>query len=344
MTERRRNPDHDRNRYSARGPYGPVHENRPAEHNTGFDFPSFARRNPQHVHRAPPARVAAGVGYIGDGNYSSGDYGSDGPADYDYSYAGFKGDAGMDEYGDSQYGGGRYGQGPFEQSQQYGGDGFSSGRGPFGRLQRQYEHRFVAGGHRGSYGDHDNYAGREDSGNKQRPHERRWWPEDTGNRRWDEGSYYAALSYDDESGVNRRYSGFREDQAEGFSLTELGGASDWHSAPDIADPAGYRIYRAGADDGPQSDPRTDQRLARRGPKGYRRSDERILEDIYEHLLPTTHLDASDVRIEVHDSIATLTGTVPARRMKHAIEDLVHSLRDVRDVENRIRVQQRTAER
>jgi hypothetical protein len=230
------------------------------------------------------ARVGFGMGYIGDGNYSSGEYGGDAPPDYDYGYAGFKGDAGIDEYGDNQYGGGRYGQGPFEQSQQYGAEGFSSRQGPYGTLQRQFE----------------NTEGR----HVLRP-----------------------LAYDDSPARFRGYTGFSAQQHEGFGRSEITGTSDWRSAPDFADPAGYQIISA--DDRP---------LKRRGPKNYRRSDHRILEDIYEHLLPHEHLDTSDVSIEVHDGRVTLTGTVPERRMKYFIEDLVHVIRDVREVDNTLRVQ------
>jgi hypothetical protein len=255
MSERYRNPDRDRYRP------GPIEGN---------------------FH--PTARVGGGVGYIGDGNYSSGEYEADAPPDYAYDYAGFKGDAGIDdEYGSNQYGGGRYGQGPFEQSQQYGGDGFSTGRGPFGALQKPYGSLFL--GHV--------------------PHP------------------------DGDTWTAPRYHGFSQDQIEGSPQTELSGVTDWRNAPDIANPSGFRIYH--------SRDRAD-RNRRRGPKGYRRSDERILEDIYEHLLGTYHLDTSDVRIEVHDGVATLTGSVPERRMKHAIEDLVHDIRDVKDVDNRIRVE------
>ena len=75
----------------------------------------------------------------------------------------------------------------------------------------------------------------------------------------------------------------------------------------------------------------------RGPKNYRRSDERIREDVCDELIAATHLDASDVTVEVADGVVTLEGIVPERRMKHAIEDIAASARGVREVENRIRV-------
>ena len=76
---------------------------------------------------------------------------------------------------------------------------------------------------------------------------------------------------------------------------------------------------------------------RRGPKNYRRSDERIREDICDALIGAAHLDASDVSVDVADGVVTLEGIVPERRMKHAIEDITADCRGVREVENRIRV-------
>jgi osmotically-inducible protein OsmY len=76
---------------------------------------------------------------------------------------------------------------------------------------------------------------------------------------------------------------------------------------------------------------------RRGPKGYRRSDERIGEVLYELLIDATFLDSSEVTIAVSEGKVTLEGTVPERSMKHAIEDIVADCFGVTDIENRIRV-------
>jgi hypothetical protein len=81
----------------------------------------------------------------------------------------------------------------------------------------------------------------------------------------------------------------------------------------------------------------------RGPKGYKRSDERIREDISERLMHSGEVDSSDVTIEVADGTVTLTGTVPERHMKHAIEDLADSCSGVKDVDNKVRVQRRGSE-
>lgn len=74
-----------------------------------------------------------------------------------------------------------------------------------------------------------------------------------------------------------------------------------------------------------------------GPKGYRRTDARIIEDVCERLTDDDDVDASAISVEVSDGVATLTGTVPDRRMKHRAEDLAESCAGVSDVENRLRV-------
>ncbi|MGH8268531.1 MAG: BON domain-containing protein [Steroidobacteraceae bacterium] len=74
-----------------------------------------------------------------------------------------------------------------------------------------------------------------------------------------------------------------------------------------------------------------------GPKGYQRSDERLREDISERLMQAQYIDSSDVTVQVSGAKVVLEGTVPERRMKHAIEDLVDACPGVQDIDNRIRV-------
>lgn len=83
--------------------------------------------------------------------------------------------------------------------------------------------------------------------------------------------------------------------------------------------------------------RPPERAFRRGPKGYRRSDQRLLEDLCETIASAGHLDASEVTVDVQDGRVRLEGTVPARCMKHAIEDLADTCPGVQEIDNRIRV-------
>jgi osmotically-inducible protein OsmY len=77
----------------------------------------------------------------------------------------------------------------------------------------------------------------------------------------------------------------------------------------------------------------------RGPKGYRRSDERIKEDVNDRLSDDYYLDASEVEVAVTNTEVTLTGTVNSREDKRRAEDLAESVSGVTNVENRLRVKQ-----
>jgi osmotically-inducible protein OsmY len=78
--------------------------------------------------------------------------------------------------------------------------------------------------------------------------------------------------------------------------------------------------------------------AGRGPKGYRRSDDRLREEVSDRLMEDDRVDASDVEVEVKDGEVTLTGTVPERSMKRRAEDVSEQVLGVRDVMNQIRVE------
>ena len=93
----------------------------------------------------------------------------------------------------------------------------------------------------------------------------------------------------------------------------------------------------GEDGGGPPDWRRNERRYPPGPKGYQRSDERLREDISERLMEARYIDSSDVTVAVSGAKVVLEGTVPERRMKHAIEDLVDACPGVLDIENAIRV-------
>ncbi|WP_437605511.1 BON domain-containing protein [Sorangium sp. So ce834] len=75
----------------------------------------------------------------------------------------------------------------------------------------------------------------------------------------------------------------------------------------------------------------------RPPKGYKRSDERIREDICDHISDHPDLDASDVEVKVQNGEVVLTGTVRERRFKHQLEMLAERISGVTDVRNEIRL-------
>ena len=112
-----------------------------------------------------------------------------------------------------------------------------------------------------------------------------------------------------------------------------GGTDSQYARTDIYGGAGFRQQgkRYWFDEG-------DQRGQFRGtqPRGYERSDDRLRELACERLTDAD-LDASDIEVKVNQATVTLEGSVPARWMKHAAEDLVDDLGGVRDIQNRLRV-------
>lgn len=75
----------------------------------------------------------------------------------------------------------------------------------------------------------------------------------------------------------------------------------------------------------------------KGPKSYKRSDDRILEDIHDRLTYDNFLDASNIEVTVANGEVTLTGTVSERSDKRRAEDIAESVSGVQQLENRIRV-------
>jgi osmotically-inducible protein OsmY len=74
----------------------------------------------------------------------------------------------------------------------------------------------------------------------------------------------------------------------------------------------------------------------RGPKGYQRSDNRILEDVCDRLM-YSDVDAGDIEVKVENGEVTLSGSVRDRWDKRRAEDVAEEVSGVRDVHNNIRV-------
>lgn len=142
----------------------------------------------------------------------------------------------------------------------------------------------------------------------------------------------------------------------GRDAREFGGGvvDDGHGGP--PDDAGfaprYSSYRSGygalgdrdqSEDEARVRERNEGRLAwqgsyqGRGPKGYKRSDERIREDVCERLTEDPFIDASNVEVDVRNGEVTLSGTVASRGLKYRAEDLVEAVSGVTHVQNNVRV-------
>lgn len=77
----------------------------------------------------------------------------------------------------------------------------------------------------------------------------------------------------------------------------------------------------------------------RGPKGYKRSDERISEEVHQRLTDDPWVDATHIQVEVKDCEVTLSGTVSDREERRRAERCVEDIWGVNHVQNNLRVQQ-----
>jgi osmotically-inducible protein OsmY len=75
----------------------------------------------------------------------------------------------------------------------------------------------------------------------------------------------------------------------------------------------------------------------RGPKGYKRSDERIREDVNDRLAEQHEVDPSEIEVAVSNGDVTLTGSVNSRHEKFLAEEIADDVSGVNDVQNQLRV-------
>ncbi|BDG06654.1 BON domain-containing protein [Anaeromyxobacter oryzae] len=84
-----------------------------------------------------------------------------------------------------------------------------------------------------------------------------------------------------------------------------------------------------------------RKMTGRGPKGYRRSDERIREDVCERIA-RAGVDADEVEVKVLNAEVILTGEVQRREDKRMLEDLAEDVFGVDEVQNQLRVRREGA--
>jgi hypothetical protein len=75
----------------------------------------------------------------------------------------------------------------------------------------------------------------------------------------------------------------------------------------------------------------------RGPRGYKRSDDRIREEINERLTQHPDIDASDVDVRVLNCEVVLSGVVEDRKAKRLAEDIAEEVWGIDDVKNELKV-------
>lgn len=77
-----------------------------------------------------------------------------------------------------------------------------------------------------------------------------------------------------------------------------------------------------------------------GPKGYRRTDQLLREEICDRLCDDADVDATHIEVSVRDGVVELIGTVADHRQKYRTEFIADAVRGVLDVINRLHVDDR----
>ncbi|MFL6257254.1 MAG: BON domain-containing protein [Pyrinomonadaceae bacterium] len=150
------------------------------------------------------------------------------------------------------------------------------------------------------------------------------------------GYEYGREDYEDDRGEHeRRAARGREDERGGDGGSWLDRAADhvrsWFGNED--DPEGRRSDEPRGIRG-----RDEGKFRGRGPKNYRRSDERLREMVCDRLTDNEWLDASDVECNVVAGEVILTGSVDSRYAKRLAENIAESVSGVSNVQNNLRVQ------
>ncbi len=81
----------------------------------------------------------------------------------------------------------------------------------------------------------------------------------------------------------------------------------------------------------------DQGYRGKGPKGYKRSNEKIEDEVCQELMRSPQIDASDIEVSVKDGVVTLKGSVESKSVKRLAEDLCEEVLGVEDVQNTLRI-------
>ncbi|HKR12437.1 MAG TPA: BON domain-containing protein [Pyrinomonadaceae bacterium] len=234
-----------------------------------------------------------------------------------------------------RYGGeGRYrGQGRYGESG-YGQSGWSSQSG-YGQGQGR------------GYGTESSYFQGGQSGHDQGSYQGGWGSPGG----WREGGYSGEGGYGREGGREGRHSSQRYNYPSGYRSGERYGERGRMSEYDRGeygegeergwwDRASDAVASWFGDEEAERRRRMDEQRPHRGrgPKGYRRSDERIKEDVNDRL-SEGYIDASEITVMVEGGEVTLSGTVNSRSDKRRAEDIAEYVSGVQNVENRLRVKE-----
>lgn len=136
-----------------------------------------------------------------------------------------------------------------------------------------------------------------------------------------------------ETTTGRGYWGWESDTAGGVNIGPMGGREGWNR--EHMRGVGYGFE--GSDMGMGAPEEQRGPHYGKGPKGYKRNDERTREEVCDAIAFQGHIDASDVEVKLESGIVTLSGTVARRDEKRALEHMVERCRGVHEVHNELRL-------
>lgn len=171
---------------------------------------------------------------------------------------------------------------------------------------------------------HDDYSG-EDYGRRD------YGQQDRGNAY---GFARHERSYDDES-RNRADDSWR-DRGEQGGFRESTGYPPYVAdyPPRSYDPGMYSAFQGQGRDEPGA-----RGFRGHGPKDYKRSDDRIREDVCDRLADADSVDARGISVEVGSGEVTLNGHVSSRQAKRAAEDAIEHCSGVHHIQNNLRIRE-----
>ena len=212
------------------------------------------------------------------------------------------------------------------------------GRGSYGRYGSEREGRYESGPYEGSSSDDPYYRG---SGSRSynEPYSNRssdeYYSEPYGS--YDEGRYETRRRYNEPF---RRGSSYEGRSDERYDRSRYGREAETRSLLQrIEDEIKSWFGDEDAERRRRADEMRTRNHAGRGPRNYRRSDERIREDLNERLTEDPYLDASNIDLMVESCVVTMTGTVNTRYEKRRAADLAESVSGVTDINNQLRITQ-----
>ncbi|SED49949.1 BON domain-containing protein [Rhodobacter sp. 24-YEA-8] len=137
----------------------------------------------------------------------------------------------------------------------------------------------------------------------------------------------------DEDGRNWRDEARRDREAAG-SFRESAGYPPYVAGfpPRSYDPGIYSAFQGQGRDEP-----AERGFRGHGPKDYKRSDERIRDDVCDRLADADAVDARGISVDVANGEVTLSGQVSSRYAKRAAEDTVEQCSGIRHVQNNLRI-------